>query len=130
MNFKSLITRALQPFVFATFDTTTLSRMQELFGYFNNRFPGLDVRWTDNPPTQKTALDTTFADIGNNPQLKQWNEAELYRMEDIQPFIEPYKIPKEYQIFEFVMIPNTWKYYREFTSEMLFRVIQPIDTSS
>lgn len=129
MNFKFLITHALQPFVFETFDTTTLYRIQEFFGHFNNRFPGLEVRWTENPPTHKTALDITLADIESNPQLKQWNEADLYRMEDIQPFIKPYEIPKEYQIFEFVMIPNTWKYYKEFTSEMLFRVIEPIDTT-
>ena len=94
MNFKFLITHALQPFVFEPFDTTTLCRMQELFGYFNNRFPGLEVRWTDNPPTQKTELDITFADIERNPQLKQWNEADLYRMEDIQHLLNPMTFPK------------------------------------
>lgn len=126
----NLIFLIRHPFVFQIFDSTTIERMQELFSYFNNRFPGLDVRWTDNPPTLKTALDITFADIENSPRLKQWNEADLYRMEDIHPFIQSYNIPQEYQIFEFVMIPNTWKYYKEFTSEMLFRVIEPIDTSS
>jgi hypothetical protein len=130
MNFTFLIRHGVRPFVFAIYDNKTICQIQELFGYFNNRFPGLEVRWTDNPPTQKTELDITFADIENSPQLKQWNEADLYRLEDIQPFIEPYNIPKEYQIFEFVMITNTWKYYKEFTSEMLFRVIQPIDTTS
>ena len=130
MNFTFLIRHAIRPFVFEIYDNKTICQIQELFGHFNNRFPGLEVRWTDNPPTRKTELDITFADIERNPQLKQWNEADLYRMEDIHPFIQSYNIPQEYQIYEFVMIPNTWRYYKEFTSEMLFRVIQPIDTTS
>lgn len=71
MNFTFLIRHGVRPFVFQIFDSTTIERMQELFGYFNSRFPGLDVRWTDNPPTQKTEMDITFADIENNLQLKQ-----------------------------------------------------------
>jgi len=67
MNFTFLIRHGVRPFVFQIFDSTTTERMQELFGHFINRFPGLDVRWTDKPPTQKTDLDITFADIENNP---------------------------------------------------------------
>lgn len=127
MNFKYIINKILARFMFEPFSQYTVMEMQTYFDYLNHRFLELNAKWKTNPVTKDTWFDVTY-NI-EDQHCKMYESADLYRMADIQPFIEPYNIPQEYQIFEFVMIPNTWKYYKEFTSEMLFRVIEPIDTS-